>query len=51
MALENEIKKKVIRRLEDEHYFKSLDNDKEDVSFMEFLVSHTSKIHLYGSPS
>ena len=38
----------MIRRLEDDLYFKSLENDKKEVSFMDFLVANTSKIHLYG---
>ena len=38
----------MIRRLEDDFYFKSIDNAKNDVSFVEFLVAHTSRIHLYG---
>lgn len=42
------MKKNVITRLENDLYFKSIENNKKEVSFLEFLVAHTSKSHLYG---
>lgn len=48
--LENKIKKKAIGHLEDRIYFEGLKKENKEMSFMEFLVTHSSKTHLYGSP-